>query len=172
MLCNHIHCTCAKADVRQKKSDNTNRRADYNERLLFYVICMCLIGLHKSDDITRTITLSVITVGRVHCIYSNLKQQLTLFPNTLSLCSSHNVRDQVSYPFKTTGKNTVLYILIFSRSQWPRGLRHELSSLPRTLGSWVRIPLKAWMSVCVYSVCRYRPYDGLMPRSRSPTDCV
>jgi hypothetical protein len=38
------------------------------------------------------------------------------------------------------------------RSQWARGLRHELSSLARTLGSWVRIPLEAWMSVCVYSV--------------------
>jgi hypothetical protein len=38
------------------------------------------------------------------------------------------------------------------QSQWPRGLRHELSSLSRTLGSWVRTPLKAWMSVCVYSV--------------------
>jgi hypothetical protein len=34
----------------------------------------------------------------------------------------------------------------------PRGLRHELSSPAQTLGSWVRIPLKAWMSVCVYSV--------------------
>jgi hypothetical protein len=31
-------------------------------------------------------------------------------------------------------------------------LRHELSSLARALGSWVRIPLKAWMSVCFYSV--------------------
>jgi hypothetical protein len=37
-----------------------------------------------------------------------------------------------------------------SRSQWPRGLRHELFSLVRTLGSWVRILLKAWMSVCVH----------------------
>jgi hypothetical protein len=35
------------------------------------------------------------------------------------------------------------------RSQWPRGL----FSLFRTLGSWVRIPLKAWISMCVYSVC-------------------
>jgi hypothetical protein len=32
------------------------------------------------------------------------------------------------------------------------GLRHELFSLARTLGSWVRIPLKAWKIVCVYSV--------------------
>jgi hypothetical protein len=38
------------------------------------------------------------------------------------------------------------------QSQFPRGLRHELSSLALTLGSWVRIPLKAWMSACVYSV--------------------
>jgi hypothetical protein len=38
------------------------------------------------------------------------------------------------------------------RSQWPRGLRHKLSSPAQTPGSWVRIPLKAWMSVCVYSV--------------------
>jgi hypothetical protein len=28
----------------------------------------------------------------------------TLFSNTLSLCSSLNVRDQVSHPYKTTGK--------------------------------------------------------------------
>jgi hypothetical protein len=39
-----------------------------------------------------------------------------------------------------------------SRSEWPRGLRHEPSSLARTLGSWVRIPLEAWMPVYIYSV--------------------
>jgi hypothetical protein len=39
-----------------------------------------------------------------------------------------------------------------SRQQRPRGLRHELPSPAQTLGSWVRIPLEAWMSVCVYSV--------------------
>jgi hypothetical protein len=37
--------------------------------------------------------------------------------------------------------------------EWPRVLRHELSSPARRLGKWVRIPLEAWMSVCVYSVC-------------------
>jgi hypothetical protein len=31
-------------------------------------------------------------------------------------------------------------------------LSHELSSPARTLGSCVRIPLGAWMSVCVYSL--------------------
>jgi hypothetical protein len=39
-----------------------------------------------------------------------------------------------------------------SRSQWPRGLRHEMSSPAWTLGSWVRFTLEEWMFVCVYAV--------------------
>jgi hypothetical protein len=39
--------------------------------------------------------------------------------------------------------------ILFGRSQWRRGLRHELSSPAPTLRSWVRIPLEAWMFVCV-----------------------
>jgi len=38
----------------------------------------------------------------------------TLFSNTLSLHSSLNVKDQVSHPYKTTGKIIVLYILILN----------------------------------------------------------
>jgi hypothetical protein len=34
----------------------------------------------------------------------------------------------------------------------PRGLRREPSSPARALVSWVRIPLEAWMSVCICSV--------------------
>jgi len=37
----------------------------------------------------------------------------TLFSNTISLSSSLNESDQVSHPYKTTGKIIVLYILIF-----------------------------------------------------------
>jgi hypothetical protein len=37
----------------------------------------------------------------------------TLFSNTLALCSSCNVRDQVSHPCKTAGKILISYILIF-----------------------------------------------------------
>jgi len=37
----------------------------------------------------------------------------TLFSNNLSLLSSLNVSNQVSHPYKTTGKIIVLYILIF-----------------------------------------------------------
>jgi hypothetical protein len=50
------------------------------------------------------------------------------------------------------------------RSQWPRGLKHELYSLVRKLGSWVRIPLKAWISVFVLSCVHVA--------RRSPTVCV
>jgi hypothetical protein len=37
-----------------------------------------------------------------------------LFSNTLSLCSSFNVKDQVSHPHKTTSKIILLYMLIFT----------------------------------------------------------
>jgi hypothetical protein len=52
--------------------------------------------------------------------------------------------------------NTYYFVWIIypsRRSQLPRGLRHELSSAAPTLGSWIRISLEAWMSVCVYCVC-------------------
>jgi hypothetical protein len=45
------------------------------------------------------------------------------------------------------------YIIYDCRTQWPRGLRYELSSLARTLGSWVRIPLKAWISAIIMCLC-------------------
>jgi hypothetical protein len=38
----------------------------------------------------------------------------TFFKNTLSLRSFLNVRDQISRPYRTTGKVIVLYILIFT----------------------------------------------------------
>jgi hypothetical protein len=37
----------------------------------------------------------------------------TLFSNSISLCSSLSVRDQVSHPYRTTGKIIVFYILMF-----------------------------------------------------------
>jgi hypothetical protein len=39
------------------------------------------------------------------------------------------------------------------RSQWPRSLRKEMSSLARTLGSWDQIALKAWMFAFTVSLC-------------------
>jgi hypothetical protein len=40
----------------------------------------------------------------------------TLFSNTLSLYASLNIRDQVSHPYRTTGKIIVVYTLIFTFS--------------------------------------------------------
>jgi hypothetical protein len=37
-----------------------------------------------------------------------------VFSNTLSFLSSRYVKDQVSHPYKATGKIIVLYILIFT----------------------------------------------------------
>jgi hypothetical protein len=56
-------------------------------------------------------------------------------------------------PSETINKIILVTMLHYCRSQWPRGLRHELSSLARTLRSWVRIPLKAWMYVLCAFIC-------------------
>jgi hypothetical protein len=68
-------------------------------------------------------------------------------------------------------------IWLKSRSQWPRGLRHEPSSATRIMGSWHRIPLVVWMSVRLFCVCvvlcvSRGPWDGLITRPRNPTDCA
>jgi hypothetical protein len=64
------------------------------------------------------------------------------------------------------------FMICDGRSQWQRGLRHKLSSLALALGSWVRIPLKAWMSVlCVFVLsCAgsgletgWSPVEGALP---------
>jgi hypothetical protein len=55
------------------------------------------------------------------------------------------------------------------RSQWPRGLRHELSSPLPTLRSWVRIPLEAWTLVCVLCLSRVEACNNtstVIPASR------
>jgi hypothetical protein len=56
-------------------------------------------------------------------------------------------------PTKSRWSNSVL-IPIGSqcRPQRPSGLRRERFSPPKTLGSWGRIALKAWISLYVYSV--------------------
>jgi hypothetical protein len=49
----------------------------------------------------------------------------TLFSNTLSLCSSPNVRNQVSHPYRTTGKIIALHILVF-KFFWQQTRRQEV----------------------------------------------
>jgi hypothetical protein len=58
------------------------------------------------------------------------------------------------------------------RSWWSRDLRHELSLPARTLGSCFRIPLEAWMTVCVYSVCAVLCVDSGLETGRFPVQGV
>jgi hypothetical protein len=46
---------------------------------------------------------------------------------------------------QASNNETIICIFNFSlsRSQWQRGLGHEMSSPAQTLASWVRIPLEA-----------------------------
>jgi hypothetical protein len=50
----------------------------------------------------------------------------TLFSNTLSLCSSITVTDQVSHPYKTTGKIIVLYSQMFDQRLKICSLYHSI----------------------------------------------
>jgi hypothetical protein len=65
------------------------------------------------------------------------------------------VGTHIRYTYQNPGpiswlRNLFCFSESLRRSQWPRGLRHELSSPARTLGSWVRISLKAWLFVSVF----------------------
>src|SRR5215475_10251199 len=92
--------------------------------LSFLIRATCPAHLFRLDFTTRTIlgkecrSFSSSLCSFLHSpVTSSLLGQNTLpntlFSNTLSLRSSLNVRDQVSHPYKTTGKIIVLYILIF-----------------------------------------------------------
>jgi hypothetical protein len=89
-------------------------------------------------------------------------------------CSLHRVCYCCSILTKTGMYRPLLVNGKLCQLQWPRGLGHELSSLAWTLGSWVRIPLKALISVCVYSgfvlfcvgsglVTGWSPVQGVLP---------
>ena len=84
----------------------------------------CPAHLILLDFITRTIlgeqyrSLSFSLCSFLHSLVSSslLGPNIllnTLFSNTLSFLSSFSVSDQVSHPYKTTGKIIVLYVLIF-----------------------------------------------------------
>jgi hypothetical protein len=75
-----------------------------------------------------------------------------------------------------TIKNTTLpHGLIYKcRAQWPRSLRHQLFSIARTLGSWVRIPRGMVACVRLFCVCvlpsvgsglavGWSPVQGVLP---------
>jgi hypothetical protein len=76
----------------------------------------------------------------------------TLFSNTLSLCSSLNVRVQVSHPYRTTCKTVFLYILIFTflRSR-QEGKRSRTTKVIIFYSSFIRF--FKLMTTFLYSIC-------------------
>jgi hypothetical protein len=78
------------------------------------------------------------------------------FPPLLRICECLLYIEVGVKKMMTELKGTIQFIAL--KISWAehsdravQGMNH-LRSLARTLGSWVRIPLEAWMSVCVYSV--------------------
>jgi hypothetical protein len=85
------------------------------------------------------------------CTYSYIRRYY--LKSILILPSHLHVVYQVQSFFSCFLTDLYTSMNIRCRSQWPSGLKHELSSLVRTLGSWVRIPLKARMPVCAIILC-------------------
>jgi hypothetical protein len=65
----------------------------------------------------------------------------TLFWNTVSQRSSLNVSDQVSHPYKTTGKIIVLYILLFN---WIANWKTK-DAAPNDSISWLQSALNSFL---------------------------
>jgi predicted PurR-regulated permease PerM len=62
----------------------------------------------------------------------------------------------IQFHFNVCSSLFLYFIIYLSRSQFPRGLRHELFSHARTLWSWVQIPFMALMfgvCMCLFCVC-------------------
>jgi hypothetical protein len=82
------------------------------------------------------------------------KQYLTSASWLRQVCGGfHNlIRFNCAPFFASCRRHCVLTVTCLDACRCAVYLKHELSSLARTLGSWVRIKLKAWKFVCFYSV--------------------
>jgi polysaccharide pyruvyl transferase WcaK-like protein len=63
----------------------------------------------------KVVKLLIMQISQPRIVSTLLDQNIllnTLFSNTLSLCSSLNVRDQVSHPYKSTCKIIMLYTFL------------------------------------------------------------
>jgi hypothetical protein len=77
-----------------------------------------------------------------------------LFSNTPSLCFSLNVTDQISHPYRTTGKITVLYILIFKFFDSNREKRRFWTEWYNTIIP-ISVKVGTYFSDKWRSLCRY-----------------
>jgi hypothetical protein len=71
----------------------------------------------------------------------------TLFSNTLSLCRSLNVGDQVSFPHRTTGKIIVLYIIIFTFFRQQTRRQKVLGWLVASITQFNLLLTSSWINI-------------------------
>jgi hypothetical protein len=79
--------------------------------ILLALICLMLFG--KEYNLCSPSSCSFFRSAVTSSLLGQDILLRTLFSNTLSLCSSLNVRYQVSHPYKATATIMVLYILTF-----------------------------------------------------------
>jgi hypothetical protein len=82
--------------------------------ILLYLIILIILGVEHKSRSSSLYSFLLPLVTSFLCSSNILLS--TLFSNTLSLCFSLNVKDQVSLPYRTIGNIMVLYILIFTFS--------------------------------------------------------
>jgi hypothetical protein len=127
-LCRHLWAECLKMWESQPLVTLRLPRPVQGKLYLFYDKLLMPISRFRSSSINNTL--------------NEIAQQIKLMLRSLiSFCENRHI----ILKFRSHIDNV-------NRSLWPRGLRHEPSSLARTLGSRIRIPIKAWMFVCIYSV--------------------
>jgi hypothetical protein len=75
-----------------------------------------------------------------------------LSPDLVKKWPNSQAEDDVNKQVRPSGNGCIREVL-GSNLRRHAVFSDELSLFTRTLGSWVRISLKGWMFVCVYSVC-------------------
>jgi hypothetical protein len=98
------------------------------------------------------------------------RQKLTSASWLRPVCGGfHNLTHFNCAPFfASCCRHRVLTVTCLETCRCAAYLRRKLSSPAQLLGSWVRIPLKAWMSVCVYSVFVLSCVQGAALRRADP----
>jgi hypothetical protein len=113
--------------------------------------CVLARGTRPIDGTSPTVGWYLVLSHRLQ-LQKYFKAFLEVFYWFRILFSSVYSKDSCKVTANTYTVHLFCVITAMSRSQWPPCLRHESSSPAQILGYWIRIPLEAWISVCVYSV--------------------